>query len=143
MLPVNGHHKSQLAKAEATVQELEAKLEHTRAILEDRQRERQQMQAMEQKIRDTGDINKLMKFQSRAFAMDKAINELKSREADTARQIESARRYLYTLYVKLERLRQDAANFTARSLGEPALLPEEQANLRRLQIQIQGITGAE
>ena len=143
MLPVNGHHKSQLAKAEATVQELEAKLGHTRAILEDRQRERQQIQAMEQKLRDTGDINKLVRFQSRAYAMDKAIQELKSREADTARQIESARRYLYTLYVKLERLRQEAASFTARSRGEPALLPEEQANLRRLHLQIQAITGAE
>lgn len=143
MLPVNGHHKSQLAKAEATVQELEAKLEHTRAILEDRQRERQQIQAMEQKIHDTGDINKLVKLQSRIYAMDKAINELKNREVDTARQIESARRYLYTLYVKLERLRQEAAGFTARSLGEQVLLPEEQANLRRLQVQIQAITGAE
>jgi hypothetical protein len=143
MLPVNGHHKSQLAKAEATVQELEAKLEHTRAILEDRQRERQQIQAMEQKIHDTGDINKLVKLQSRIYAMDKAINELKNREVDTARQIESARRYLYTLYVKLERLRQEAAGFTARSLGEQVLPPEEQANLRRLQIQIQAITGAE
>ncbi|MEN3331242.1 MAG: hypothetical protein V7641_607 [Blastocatellia bacterium] len=143
MLPVNGHHKSQLAKAEATVQELEAKLEHMRAILEDRQRERQQIQAMEQKIHDTGDINKLVKLQSRIYAMDKAINELKTREADTARQIESARRYLYTLYVKLERLRQEAAAFTARSLGEQSLLPEEQANLRRLQVQIQAIAGAE
>ena len=143
MLPGNSLHKSQLVKAEATVQELETKLEHMRAILEDRQRERQQIQAMEQKIRDTGDINKLMKLQSRIYAMDKAINELKTREADTARQIESARRYLYTLYVKLERLRQEAAAFTARSHGEPALLPEEQANLRRLQLQIQAITGAE
>ena len=143
MLPVNGHHKSQLAKAEAAVQELEAKLEHTRAILEDRQRERQQIQAMEQKIHDTGDINKLVKLQSRIYAMDKAIQELKNRQADTARQIESARRYLYTLYVKLERLRQDAAAFMARSLGEQALLPEEQSNLRRLQVQIQAITGAE
>ena len=143
MLPGNSLHKSQLAKAEATVQELEAKLVHMRAILGDRQRERQQVQAMEQKLRDTGDINKLVKLQSRIYAMDKAINELKTREADTARQIESARRYLYTLYVKLERLRQEAAAFTTRSLGEQSLLPEEQANLRRLQIQIQAIAGAE
>jgi hypothetical protein len=75
--------------------------------------------------------------------MDKAIQELKTGEADTARQIESARRYLFTLYVKVERLRQEAAAFTARSRGEAALRPEEQANLRRLQIQIQAITGAE
>src|SRR4051812_49408258 len=143
MLPGNGLNKSQLTKAEATVHELEAKLEHTRAILAERQRERQQVQAMEQKLRDTGDINKLVKLQSRIYAMDKAIQELKTREVDTARQIESARRYLYTLYVKLERLRQEAAAFTARSLGEQSLLPEEQANLRRLQIQIQAIGGAE
>ena len=143
MLAGNALNKSQLAKAEATLQELEAKLSHTRAILEDRQRERQQLQAMEQKLRDTGDINKLVKFQARAFAMDKAIQELKTREADAERQIESARRYLYTLYVKLERLRQEAAAFTARSRNERVLLPEEQANLRRLQIQIQAITGAE
>ena len=143
MLPGNGLNKSQLAKAEAALQELEAKLAHTRAILADRQRERQQMQAMEQKLRDTGDINKLVKFQARAFATDKAIQELKAREADAERQIESARRYLYTLYVKVERLRQEAAAFAARSRGEAALPPEEQANLRRLQIQIQAITGAE
>jgi len=143
MLAGNALNKSQLAKAEATLQELEAKLSHTRAILEDRQRERRQLQAMEQKLRDTGDINKLVKFQARAFAMDKAIQELKSRETETERQIESARRYLYTLYVKLERLRQEEAAFAARSHGERMLLPEEQANLRRLQIQIQAITGAE
>ena len=143
MLPRNGHHNSQLAKAEATLQELEIKLQQTRAVLEDRQRERQQMQAMEQKLRDTGDINKLVKFQARAFAMDKAIQELKAREADAERQIESARRYLYTLYVKLERLRQEAATFTVRTHAGPALPPEEQANLRRLQLQIQAITGAE
>jgi chromosome segregation ATPase len=143
MLAGNVLNKSQLAKAEATLQELEAKLSHARAILDDRLRERQQLQAMEQKLRDTGDINKMVKLQARAFAMDKAIQELKSRVADTERQIESARRYLYTLYVKVERLRQEAAAFTARSSGERALLPEEQANLRRLQIQIQAITGAE
>ena len=143
MLPGNGLNKSQLAKAELTLQELEAKLAHTRAILAERQRERQQMQAMEQKLRDTGDINKLVKFQARAYATDKAIQELKAREADAERQIESARRYLYTLYVKVERLRQEAAAFTARSRGEAVLPPEEQANLRRLQIQIQAITGAE
>jgi chromosome segregation ATPase len=143
MLAGNVLNKSQLAKAETTLQELEAKLSHTRAILEDRLRERQQLQAMERKLRDTGDINKLVKFQARAFAMDKAIQELKSREADAERQIESARRYLYTLYVKVERLRQEAAAFTARSSDDRALPPEEQANLRRLQIQIQAITGAE
>jgi chromosome segregation ATPase len=143
MLAGNVLNKSQLAKAEATLQELEAKLSHTRAILADRLRERQQLQAMEQKLRDTGDINKLVKFQARAFAMDKAIQELKSREADAERQIESARRYLYTLYVKVERLRQEAAAVTARSSDDRALPPEEQANLRRLQIQIQAITGAE
>ena len=143
MLPRNGHHNSQLAKAEVTLQELEAKLQQTRAVLEDRERERQQMQAMERKLRDTGDINKLVKFQARAFAMDKAIQELKTREADAERQVESARRYLYTLYVKLERLRQEAATFTVRSHAGPALPPEELANLRRLQLQIQAITGAE
>ena len=143
MLAGNVLNKSQLAKAEATLHELEAKLSHARAILDDRLRERQQLQAMEQKLRDTGDINKMVKLQARAFAMDKAIQELKSRVADTERQIESARRYLYTLYVKVERLRQEAATFTARSSSERALLPEEQANLRRLQIQIQAITGAE
>ena len=143
MLPRNGHHSSQLAKAEATLQELEVKLQQTRAVLEDRQRERQQMQATEQKVRDTGDINKLVKLQARAYAMDKAIQELKTREADAERQVEAARRYLYTLYVKLERLRQEAAAFTVRAQAGPAPPPEEQANLRRLQLQIQAITGAE
>ncbi len=143
MLPRNSHHNSQLAKAEATLQEMEAKLLQTRAVLEDRQSERQQMQAVERKIRDTGDINKLVKLQSRVFAMDKAIQELKGREADAERQVEAARRYLFTLYVKLERLRQEEAAFAVRSHSELRLPPEEQANLRRLQLQIQAITGAE
>jgi serine phosphatase RsbU (regulator of sigma subunit) len=143
MLPRTSHHKSQLAQAEAALQEMEAKLQQTRAVLDDRKREHRQLQAMEQKLRDTGDINKLVKFQARAFAMDKAVQELKVREVEAARQVEAARRYLYTLYVKLERLRQEAAAFTVRSHTESALLPEEQANLRRLQLQIQALTGAE
>src|SRR5512143_3596102 len=95
----NSYRKSQLASAEATVQDLEAKLQHTSSILAERQQERDQMGSREQKIRDTGDINKMVRVQSRVSAIDKVIADLKHSEAETARQIETARRNLYTLYV--------------------------------------------
>jgi uncharacterized coiled-coil DUF342 family protein len=142
----NGHHNSQLANAESALQELEAKLQRTRALLEERKAERLEIETQVKTIKSTGDINDMVMLQSRTFAMDKAIAELKASESECSQRIESARRYLYTLYVKLEKLRQEAATLASKSSlpnHEQSLLPDEQASLRRLRLQIQAITGAE
>ena len=145
MMRDNGHNRSQLAKAESALQELEAKLVHTRALLAERKAERLKFDQVKT-ITSTGDINDMMMLQSRTFALDKTIADLKNSESDCLQRIESSRRYLYTLYVKLEKLRQEAAVLTDKSSPHgqgQSLLPDEQANLRRLRLQIQAITGAE
>jgi chromosome segregation ATPase len=142
----NGHSNSQLAKAESALRELEAKLQHTRALLEERKAQRLVIETQVTTIKSTGDINDMMMLQSRTLAMDKAIADLKTSESECAARIESARRYLYTLYVKLEKLRQEASMLASKSSApnqEQNLLPDEQASLRRLRLQIQAITGAE
>jgi flagellar biosynthesis chaperone FliJ len=143
-MPDNGFNRSQIAKAESTLQDLEIKLQHTKALLAERKAERLRIETQVQTIKSTGDINKMIALQSHAIALDKTIVELVSSESECANRIESARRYLYTLYVKLEKLRQEAATLSERysPFGQTAK-PEEQAALARLRLQIQAITGAE
>ena len=146
MMRDSGHNRSQLAQAESALQELETKLERTRALLVERKAERLDIETQIQRIKSTGDINKMVVLQPRMFALDKTIHDLKNAESDCLQRIESSRRYLYTLYVKLEKLRQEAATLADKSSlygQEHTLLPDEQANLRRLRLQIQAITGAE
>lgn len=146
MMRDNAHNRSQLAKAESALQESEAKLEHTRALLAERKAERLDIETQIKTIKSTGDINKMVTLQPRMFALDKIIHDLKNSESDCLQRIESSRRYLYTLYVKLEKLRQEAATLADKSsLHDQGhnLLPDEQASLRRLRLQIQAITGAE
>ncbi|MGA9769577.1 MAG: hypothetical protein WBV94_11085 [Blastocatellia bacterium] len=146
MMRDNGYNRGQLAKAESELQELEAKLEHTRAVLAERKAERLEIETRVKMIKSTGDINEMVMEQSHTFALDKAIADLKTSESDCLHRIESSRRYLYTLYVKLEKLRQEAATLADKSSMRDQghnLLPDEQTSLRRLQLQIQAITGAE
>src|ERR1051325_2518029 len=103
------HSRSELAKAESTLQALEEKLQHTRSLLAERKAELGDLDARPQMLNATGDINKLMTLKSHSITLDKAIAELSAAEAECAQRIESSRRYLYTLYVRLERLRQEAA----------------------------------
>ena len=142
----NGNNRSQLAKAESSLQDLEAKHQHIKTLLVERKSERLQLETQVQTIKSTGDINKMVALQSRAIALDKLIIELTCSESDCAGRIEAARRYLYTLYVRLEKLRQEAATLAEKSSlieqGQKPL-PEEQAVLARLRLQIQAITGAE
>ena len=142
----NGNNRSELAKAESTLQDLEAKHEHTKTLLAERKAERLQLESQVQTIKSTGDINKMIALQSRVIALDKTILDLRYAESDCAGRIEAARRYLYTLYVRLEKLRQEAATLAEKSSvierGQKPL-PEEQAALARLRLQIRAITGAE
>ena len=141
-----GINHSQLAKAESALRELEIKLETLQPMIAERKAQRLELETQVKTIRSTGDINKLMRLQSHSFALDKTIADLVASEAECRQRIESARRYLYTLYVRLEKLRQEASTLAEKSmrLGDEALLlPDERTNLRRLRLQIQAITGAE
>ena len=145
-MPDNGNNRSQIAKAESSLQELEAKHRHIKALLAERKAERLQIETQVQTIKSTGDINKMVVLQSRAIALDKVIAELAASDSEIPQRIEAARRYLYTLYVRLETLRREAATLAEKSLANGqgyTLPPEEQAALARLRLQIQSITGAE
>jgi len=136
--------RSELAKAESTLQALEEKLQHIRSLLAERKAERGDLEARPQLLNATGDINKLMTLKSHSIALDKVIAELSASEAKCAQRIESSRRYLYTLYVRLERLRQEAAKLSrkvSKSGHLQNISAEELTTLRRVKLQIQAIEG--
>lgn len=136
--------RSELAKAESTLQALEEKLQHIRSSLAERKAERGDIEARPQMLNATGDINRLMSLKSHSIALDKVIAELSAAEAECAQRIESSRRYLYTLYVRLERLRQEAAKLSHRVSKSGKLQnisAEEMTTLRRVKLQIQAIEG--
>ena len=138
--------KGELARAESTLREFEAKLQQTNSLLEERKRERIETDLKVQEAAASGDINLLMSLQSRLVAIDKSINDLKAAGGECAQRVESARRYLYTLYVRLERLRQEAADLRS-SLSlleqEHRQLRDEETSLMRLKVQIEAIAGVE
>jgi hypothetical protein len=137
--------KGELAKAELTVQELEVKLEHVRMLLKERRAEKIALDPNSQAAAAAGDINRLVVLENRSVAIEKAINELIASEAECAERVESARRYLYTLYVRLEKLRKEARNLMRRlqeiespEQGNPR---EVETSLSRVKIQIKAIVG--
>lgn len=144
MLEQIGQNHGELAKAESTLNEWEAKLHRVRGLLAERRGERAQLEKLNQEIAPTGDMDKLVSIQSRAVLIEKAIAELLGAETDCERRIESARRYLYALYVRLERLRQDYAGLMRRVAtsdqveGIPA---DTLASLGRIKIQLKAIMG--
>jgi chromosome segregation ATPase len=142
----NAHNRGELANAESALRALEEKHEHIQSMLAERKAEQRELEGRPQSLEATGDINKLMKLKSQSIALDKIIAELSASEAECAQRIESARRYLYTLYVRLERLRQEAATLTreASKLDQSQKIPvEELTSLRRVKLQIEAIAGVE
>ena len=94
----------------------------------------------------TGDINRLMAMKQRSIALDKSINELTISETDCLQRIESARRYVQGLTSRLDKLREEASSLAQRISKDevPAdVLPQVQNSLRRVQMQIEALTGAE
>ena len=100
-------NRGELAKAQLTLQEAESKLERIVALLAERQRERLDIETQIQEAAANGDMDRLVDLQNRAGVVEKTIAELRTAEAGCATRVESARRYLYTLYVRLEKLRQE------------------------------------
>jgi chromosome segregation ATPase len=139
-----GQNHGELAKAQSTLQELETKLDHLRGLLTERRGERHDAEKLNQVIAATGDMDKLVAVQSRVGLIEKAIAELLGAEADCAQRIESARRYLYALYVRLERLRQEYSGLMRRVASSDHVegVPSDLlTNLGRVKIQLKAITG--
>src|SRR5258708_24895032 len=97
--------RGELVRAQLDLNELEAKLEHLNGLLGEQRNERLIVEWKIQKTAATGDMDKLVALQSRAVMVERNVAELSAAEAECKRRVESARRYLYTLYVRLERLR--------------------------------------
>jgi multidrug resistance efflux pump len=144
MLDRTGRSKGELAKAEVTVHELEAQLEHVRALVKERRAEKLNFTPQSQAAAAAGDINRLVSLENRSVALDKIIQELTAAEAECAERVEAARRYLYTLYVRLEKLRKEARDLMRRiqSIENPgAEVREVETNLSRVKVQIKAIIG--
>ncbi len=144
MLERTGPNRGELAKAQLTLQEAETKLERVVALLGERRVERRDLETQIQEAAATGDMDKLVDLQNRAGVVEKTIAELRAAEAECAGRVESARRYLYTLYVRLEKLRQEFSGLMRRlaSIDQGENVPGDvQTSLGRIKIQLKAITG--
>jgi chromosome segregation ATPase len=141
----NGKFRSELAKADFILKELETKLQQTRLILAERKAERTTIDNGRHQLERTGDINRLMAMKQRSIALDKSIVELTISETECLERIESARRYVQGLTSRLDKLREEAASLAQKISKDevPAdVLPQVQNSLRRVQMQIEALTGA-
>lgn len=144
MLERNAPNRGELAKAQLTLQEAETKLERIVALLAERRQERHDLGTHIQEVAATGDMDRLVDLQNRAVAVDKMIAELSAAEEECTQRVESARRYLYTLYVRLERLRQEFSGLmrTMADVDQGGNVPADvQTSLGRIKIQLKAITG--
>jgi chromosome segregation ATPase len=139
-----GPNRGELAKAQLTLQQAETKLERIVVLLEERRAERRDLENHIQAAAATGDMDKLVDLQNRAGVVEKTIAELRAAEAECAGRVESARRYLYTLYVRLEKLRQEFSGLMRKlaSIDQGENVPGDvQTSLGRIKIQLKAITG--
>ena len=89
-------------------------------------------------------MDRLVALQSRAVLVEKTIAELTASEEECAQRVESARRYLYTLYVRLEKLRQEFSGLMRKlaSADQGESVPGEVlTSIGRIKIQLKAITG--
>lgn len=137
-------NRGELVRAQLDLQESETKLEHLRGLLAERKGERRVVETRIQEIAATGDMDGLVALQSRAVMVERNVAELSAAETECARRVESARRYLYSLYVRLERLRLEFTQLMQRvaSAATGDLIPAAVlTNIGRLKIQLKAITG--
>jgi flagellar biosynthesis chaperone FliJ len=144
MLERSGPNRGELAKAQLILQEAEAKLERVVVLLAERMVERHDLETNIRETAATGDMDQVLALQSRFNLVEKTIAELRANEAECSRRVESARRYLYTLYVRLEKLRQEFSILMRRlaSMDQGESVPVDvQSNIGKIKIQLKAITG--
>ena len=137
---------SELTRAESTLKEMEARLERTRAMLEEQRSNRFEIEGQRHTLERTGDINRLMEIKQRSLALDKSIKELRRSEAESLERIESAKRYVLGLRERLSRLRQEASSLSEKLEADEVPLevrPQVQTTLRRVKMQIEMLAGVD
>ncbi|HSO76839.1 MAG TPA: hypothetical protein VLU47_18580 [Blastocatellia bacterium] len=137
---------SELTRAESTLKEMEARLERTRAMLEEQRSNRFEIEGQRHTLERTGDINRLMEIKQRSLALDKSIKELRRSEAESLERIESAKRYVLALRERLSRLRQEASSLSEKLEADEVPLevrPQVQTTLRRVKMQIEMLAGVD
>jgi chromosome segregation ATPase len=141
-----GKFQSELARASSDLKDQEAKLQQTRYLLEEKKNERSGIDSQRHMLERTGDINRLMQMKQRGLALDKSITELLMAERECAERVESARRYVQALTARLDKLREEAASLSEKISQDQVpveVLPQVKSSLRRVQMQIEALTGAE
>lgn len=143
MLEHGSANRGELAKAELTLQVAETKLEDVRGLLAERKAERIRVEADLQTIAANGDMQQLVASQSRAVSLDKIISQLTAAEVECIERVDSARRYLYTLYVRLEKLRHEFSLLMRQlaSRDQSDIPSDVVSSLGRIKIQLKAITG--
>ena len=126
-------NRGELAKAELALEEAETKHQLIKSRLEERRAEREALDNLVERAGAAGNVDELIILQSRRSAMDKTLMDLSISEKECLHRVESARRYIYKLYIRLEKLRQEAAG----------LEEDEPRQLVRVRMQIEAIAGAE
>lgn len=127
------HNRGELAKAEIALEEADAKYMRVKSLLEERKNERAALNSRIEKAGSAGNVDELIALQARRTSLDNSIAELSLSEIECHERVDSARRYLYKLYVRLERLRQEAAE----------LSDDDRRQLVRVKVQIEAIAGVE
>lgn len=144
MLERTGPNRGELAKAQLTLQEAEEKLERVVTLLAERLTERSNLEANIRETAATGNMDQVIALQSRSNLVEKTIAELRATEEQCSRRVESSRRYLYTLYVRLEKLRQEFSGLmrSLASMDQDESVPGDVlTNIGRIKIQLKAITG--
>jgi chromosome segregation ATPase len=137
---------SELTRAEASLKEMEARLARTRAMLEEHRSQRYELEGQRHTLERTGDINRLMGLKQQSLALDKSIAGLRRSETESLERIESAKRYVVGLRERLDRLRKEASSLSEKLEADQVpqeVLPQVQTTLRRVQMQIEMLAGAE
>jgi chromosome segregation ATPase len=146
MITPSRHNQGDLTTAELTLQKSEKELQEIRGLIAEKRTELAGLDANPQRLNQSGDISRLLSLKLRTVDLEKSIVGLRASEAECVERVESARRHLYSLYVRLERLRLEAEDLGLRLTLDG--LPEESQqeivrSLRRVKIQIEAIAGAE
>jgi chromosome segregation ATPase len=146
MLKAVARIPSELTRAEASLKEMEARLARTRAMLEEHRSHRYELEGQRHTLERTGDINRLMGLKQQSLALDKSIAGLRRSEQESLERIESAKRYVVGLRERLDRLRKEASSLSKKLEADQVpqeVLPQVQTTLRRVQMQIEMLAGAE
>jgi chromosome segregation ATPase len=132
--------KSELTIAESVLREAEIQLREINTLLEEKWAERRSLDPLMKVAASAGQMDRLLQLKSRVTQIDRSIAELGRSGAQCLKRLESAKRYLDTLNVRLETLTKEAEKLNARIKRQTKSLTAP-LKLSRVNIQIEAIKG--